>query len=1262
MPKLRVRHAFVAVLLLVAMLAQGTWALAGTTGGLTGSVHTPEGAPVAGAKVTVSSPSQIASGTTDAGGNFSFLSLAPDAYTVSVTKEGYQDISQAGYSVFADQVQTVSLVMIKALKTIVNVRSQAASNLVKSGVGGDIYNVDPATMQKTAALGGGGNLDNAYSAIASVPGLVVGTGGAGWNQAVVVRGANPWTTGFEYDGIPVNRAFDNYTASTSSNLGLQELQVYTGGGPASISSTGISGFINQVIKTGTYPGYGMLQGGLSAVGAFYHSARVEAGGASPNRLFSYYVGIGGYDQAFRFIDQNNGANLLGTGSPYVTYGFASALTATSQGVFNECSPLGLADPAVPAQGCLGHLTNTWGMTNLLQDRENVVNFHFGVQRHNGQRDDIQLMGSASAMQTYNLTNPFNENNINGYMVAVTGFPYCGPQGQQTVANACALGGPNYPKYRDVWAYNLPFGTPIAAAGSATPSLTPSQYFQPNTPAHSFGAQLPTNLNDLSNNDTGIVKLQWTHPFSDRAFARVMGYTFFSDWTENGATSGYAYNFGWAYDSPNYDLITHTAGSMLQYFNQITDQHLLQFTANYTHASVNRFNHTGAGSTSSSAGSPIGLISLDASGTYHCYSRTTGNEVGCYSSRFQLPGGANAIAGGAALPVPPAGSPAAVAGAQWSTLWNGNASGTFNTVKPDFYSASLEDQWRPTSKLTLNLSVRFDQFNYGLAPAAVGQNPFYAQIVRNNACVNPANNQVLVNPILPGNYPPANPVFTTGPCAAATDAAGNPIPGAALTVHPNGTVQNGIQAPNFSLNVPGSYQLKYWSPRVSGTFTQNPDTVWRFSAGRFVEPPISASVEYLYRGGSAANLWTNFLNLGTYTPFHPITGETSAQYDLSLEKRIHGTAMSFKITPFYGTTSNWEQQSFIGAGFVTQVPVGKARQYGVESEFRYGDFRSDGLSGALTFTYTKSQVQFQPLLTQNQMFYEQQAINNYNALTKAGGGSPCYNGGVGEACPAAPTAADIANPYYNMPSFNAASIAPLDGWYEQGGTAQFPGVYTGSAGWYNSPYVTNLVLNYRHQKFAITPSLQLQAGNVYGSPYDVTGVDPRNCGSNQAGTGAVAAGTATALNCDYTTAGPGAAPFTGYLYVPNPQTGSFAKYGQFRQPNLAIANLQVSYDVSPKVTLQMTATNLWHTCFGGDKEPWTNTYPPSQNNCGYYSNSFYNGSGWYNGTLGANGIPSPAANNNVTAYPWEQQSYLPKFNNGIGAFIPFTLYLQAQVKL
>ena len=47
-------------------------------------------------------------------------------------------------------------------------------------------------------------------------------------------------------------------------------------------SEGLSGYINQVIKTGTYPGNGLGSLGIGTP-TFYHRAALEVGGSTPDR-------------------------------------------------------------------------------------------------------------------------------------------------------------------------------------------------------------------------------------------------------------------------------------------------------------------------------------------------------------------------------------------------------------------------------------------------------------------------------------------------------------------------------------------------------------------------------------------------------------------------------------------------------------------------------------------------------------------------------------------------------------------------------------------------------------------------------------------------------------------------------------------------------------------------------------------------------------------------------------------------------------------
>lgn len=1320
-------RASVAVLLLVFFLFQETWALAGVTGNMTGTVRDDAGAPIAGVIVQAASPSQTVNTTTDSGGHFVLLSLVPDTYTVNLTKDGYQSISYPGNPIFADQTQQVAYTMGKTLKTIALVLSKAGTSLVRPGVGGDLYSVNAAQASAAAALGGGGNLNNAYSAMASVPGVQTSLAGAGWmNNAAYVRGQNSYYTGYEYDGIPVNRAFDNYNSSTESTLGLQELQVYTGGGPASTATAGTSGFINQVIKTGTFPGFASANVGIAGP-TFYHQGEVDIGGSTPDRSFSYYIGLSGYNSAFRIISDDNGQQFMTPGGYFsgnsaigqgIGYGFGSAqvlavgptcLFGTCQGVKPIC-PLVGAKWTIPAQGCWQFYNGSFGASSLVSDRENVVNLHMGIPRNNGLRDDLQLLWSGSAENNYEYVSPTdagpgNSQFIYSFYNTMAKAPTCG---QETVApglnvNGCSSFGPviafpsasapTYLAYADGVAYNVPFGTPIATSASSIKA--PSPYFAPDTPAHAFQGAIPLSdqNTDVNQNDTGIVKLQYTHALSQAAYLRLYGYSFYSDWLENapfdGSTGQLLIGFNGA---AQYQLLTHTVGGALDFQDQVNDANLISADGNFTTAGVIRFNNNSA--IAGVEDSPIGYMA-GSGGNFTCYDPTSGNPQVCLTGSYyntglsvsgkscgktynsaciESPTWTNNATQTAPGPIgfAPAGSPAQKAGATWDSLWSGNVTGSYNTVRPRFSNFSLNDQFRPSDKFLVNASMRYDNFTYVLPESGTAADNFYANMTANYTCVLASTNEVLTQPLAPGQFPPASAQYVDGNCneAATVLHPSGPHTG---WVHPNGTTQNGVAAPNFTAQSPGSYALNYWEPRISATYTESPDTVWRFSAGRFTQPPISASTQYLSASGDDRSVWNNTMNLGFYSPFHPIPGISSAQYDASLEHHFRNTDVSMKITPFYTWVSNWQQQTFIGAGFVTQVPVGVNRVYGAEFQLNKGDFSRDGLSGQLSFTYTNSKVQFQnvPLSTggtiPNATTTLNQAIAQYNGLTKAGGGSACYQAGQPVSCNAKPivigstTYDAIENPYYNSP------VQPLlnpNGWYNPYSTAIAPNLL-GTLNSYISPEVASLILNYRKSRFAITPSLGFQSGGYYGSPLDVEGLDPRTCLLNSKATGITKLSPKTnPLQCNYlTTTSAGSGAF-GYLYIPNPQTGSFA-YGNFQNPNFVVGNLQLSYDPSPKLRLTLLGTNIFHACFGGSAEPWTAYFPPGQNICGYSPaggslNSTLYPSNFYNGT----GINDFAANKARTPAAF-QQSYSPTLgNNGaIGNVLqPFNIYFNAQVKI
>ena len=1341
------RQAVVAATLLVAFLSQGTWALAGVTGNITGIVKDSNGAPVAGVTVQAVAPSESRTATTDAGGHFVLLALAPDTYTINLNKDGYQSISFPGVVIFADQTQTVSYTMTKALKTIAHVTSAAGASLVRSGVGSDLYSVNSAQASAAAALGGGGNLNNTYSAMASVPGVQTSMGGVGWDfNAAYVRGQNSYYTGFEYDGIPINRAFDNYNAGTESSLGTQELQVYTGGGPSSVATSGTAGFINQVIKTGTYPGFATANLGI-ATPNYYHQAQFEIGGSTPDRTFSYYVGVLGYNQTYRFIDNSNGAGYgtpggIFSGNPdgfAIGYGFGSnqvlnvgytCLFTTCQGVKPVCPLYGAKSFSFPDQGCWQYYSGTSGDPLMVSDREDVINLHMGIPKANGLRDDVQFLWSGSALNNYGYSSldnmgPGNNQLIYSFYGTHYHAPICGPEQVAPWAgltvNGCSsptgpagqiysylqpeqyffqhfyglppgpytcpsvyLGttpcGPTYVGYSDAVTYNVPFGTPIAK--SPTSFTKPGVYMAPGAPPHAFNGPLPLydNSIDVNQNDAGITKLQYTYSLSQSAYLRIYGYTFYSDWYLNSPTFGASGEELPTFPTAaEYQLITHTSGGALSFQDQLNDQNLLSLDGNYTTAGVIRFNN----STAYGGTSPIGYMSKTGSG-FTCYgfqgnnpsSGKFGYAVPCLSSSYyDVAAGhtlhptwtGNSVGGPSGFAA--AGTPAANAGATWDSLWNGNANGSYNSVRPRFVNAALQDQFRPNDKFLINASIRYDNYTYVLPDSLSEDTQFYANMTANYTCILASTNQVLTTPLAPGQPPPAAAQYVNGDCDKAAVAL-HPSGPKTGWVHPNGTVQDGVASPNFSATSPGQYSLDYWQPRFSATWTENPNTVFRISAGRFTQPPISASVQYLALAGDDRSVWNNTMNLGFFSPFHPIPGISSGQYDLSWEQHFKGTDMSLKLTPFYTWVSNWQQQTFIGSGFVTQVPVGVNRNQGVELQFNKGDFTRNGLSGLFAFTYTDSKVMFQNVglstggIVPNTTIALNQAIQQYNQLTKAGGGSPCYQAGQPVPCstPNGKVASGydtIANPYYNRPS---QGLLDEGGWYNPYTTAIAPNL-NGAVNTYISPITSSLILNWRHDKLAITPSFGFQTGGYYGSPLDVEGLDPRTCQSNSQTTGITKVSPKTnPQQCNYLTAlAPGLGSFS-YLYVPDPQTGTFA-FGTYQQPSQIVGNLQVSYDLSSRIKLTVLGANLFHACFGGSQEPWTSANPPSYAICGYAPaggslNSTLYPSNFYNGT----GINDFAANKARTPF---QQSYQPSaLNNGaIGAGTqPINVYFNAQVKI
>ncbi|MFN2529377.1 MAG: TonB-dependent receptor domain-containing protein [Candidatus Baltobacteraceae bacterium] len=1284
--KRTLRQVGIALMLLVAFLVQGTWALAGTTGQLSGNVTDASGAPVQGATVTASSPSQTATATTDAAGHFGFLTLAPDTYTLAMTKAGYNPISQGGISVFADNNITVPIVTQKVtLKEIGSVTSRSAGDLVKSGTTSDVYSVNAATAEKVQALGGGGNLNNAYSAIYSQPGVSSYVGNYGVGQVFYIRGSNYNQVGYEFDGVPVNRAFDNYSGSSLSNLGQQELQVYTGSGPAGTSSSTVGGYINQVIKTGTYPGTGTLDAGIGSP-IFYHKLTAEAGGAAPNRLFSYYAATGGYNQQFRLFNQQNGANLNAVNS-----GLFLGASAATTGFYSNGTPIcnpdgtspngngapysGVGNPTTPAAADAGCVATGpaggYDYQSDNQDRENVLNLHFGIpHKHDQGRDDVQLLYTTASFLTGYAESVNDLGGLAGlnyqyggdycaYTAFVTGKSYC-PGYKLTFdpvtggTTPVTTGAATLP-YRDSVTFQpgTQFGQPAGTA-VAVPYLFPS------SPQNRLpGSAMPDNQRNTIFNDSTVVKLQYTKNIGSNAYVRAYGYSLYSDWLQNGPT--YA-QFGYVLGgnccsgavSRDYELNAHTKGGEVQFADQFNAKNLLTVTANYVTSTVARFNN---GTMSNSKNTPATNLT---DGT-NCYSKTTGALASCLSS---------STAGSFAVPVPanPIVGAAAAAGAKYEVTFPGER-GTFNTVRPEFSSQAINDEFRPNDRLLINAGLRFEQYKYNLSQPGPDF-PFWYNAAANSYCYNVNTLAPLLNTLKPGGAPPpAAPTIVNGACPA-----GFAHPSASDPANTKGIVFNSGGAGVIFRNVT--------SPRLGFTYTLNPETVIRGSIGRFAEPMSTAYVQYLDKAGknSAAFNFSNFFAYGFNTPIHQLQPQISNNADISLEKRLHGTDISFKLSPFYRYTTNQLNTISIGPNFASALNVGTQRTSGVEFEINKGDPSRNGLSGQLAYTYTRARVSFSNLSNgRNTIDPLNDYIVQYNRLTSACAGNttdprcvgtgstplpaaapqPCYapnSGTAGDLTPAAPdtctggASTGISNPYY---SSAPQPLLDRNAAYEVYPN-EFPFQPTGGETTSFGPNTFAGFLSYKHDRLTVTPNFQLAEGNAYGSPVDIIGYDPRTCSNNQANAGNPAIVAASGSNpnaADFTSCNPSIATGNGYLAIPNPQTGKFASLAQYREPWQFNMSAQIGYDLSNKTHANLILANIVNRCFGGSSTPWSSNFAPGNVVCGYNTNGGNFQSNFYNGG-------SPTAPVNGVALPKVfTQPYAP-----YGGLLPFNAYLNVQFKI
>ena len=545
-------------------LANGVAAHAGTTGTLSVKVVDSHSAPLAGARISATSPSQTITGVTSARGVFDAVNIPPDTYAVVASKDGFTTTSVEGVTVEADQTASVKITLQAEARLLGRVVT-TSQTLVNRSVTGDLYSVNAQAMkQYSGSVGGSETLNSQYGVISSLPGVnrMIGTGGGYYaNNLISIRGGTPDQIGFELEGIPLNRSFDKYNGGSFVMNGQSTLELYTGGQPAD-SGNAMSGYVNSVIHRGSYPGGGELTGWVGSP-VFNHSVQADVYGATPDQHFTYYVSTMAINSAYRY---SNASNLDNTsisvpandpGCPLVNFINGSSLDCAQPHIIN----LSISQaPLIVISTLNASIRNT------------VANVHYSIH-HGDLNDDLQAL----------------------YMTDYTGspFPYSGSTINPNIA--VAINAQN----QVVW----PSGQ--FYTGVANQPYNPSKQMLLTWPSSGGGTgPVPAWYYDGQSSQQSVEKLGYTHLFSGTSFLRLNLYSLYSFWGFDQATNALV---GGIY----YTERNNSTGASLEYENQLNQQNLLRAAVDYEKQVGLRYSYSPGGSVS------CGALSLGPSGLTSC---------------------------------------------------------------------------------------------------------------------------------------------------------------------------------------------------------------------------------------------------------------------------------------------------------------------------------------------------------------------------------------------------------------------------------------------------------------------------------------------------------------------------------------------------------------------------------------------------------------------------------------------------------------------
>lgn len=216
----------------------GTYAFAqtATTGAVSGTITDKAGAPVAGALVRLSSAQTSRTFLTGTDGSFRMGLLNPGAWSIEVTKSGFQKFSQ-NITVLVNQTQPVSIKMATEAATVVEVlgtQTTIDNTTTQTGM--------VASMDTLAAIPKGRDIS---SVTMLAPGVVAG----GFGNDPSVGGGSSAENSYIVDGLSTTNTARGFQGAALVTDFIDQVEVQTGGFKPEYSALG--GVVNAITKSGT---------------------------------------------------------------------------------------------------------------------------------------------------------------------------------------------------------------------------------------------------------------------------------------------------------------------------------------------------------------------------------------------------------------------------------------------------------------------------------------------------------------------------------------------------------------------------------------------------------------------------------------------------------------------------------------------------------------------------------------------------------------------------------------------------------------------------------------------------------------------------------------------------------------------------------------------------------------------------------------------------------------------------------------------------